>query len=155
MDKIFTGNDKARELGFSGLRQMIETLAARSGHKLSGKVSKSTVAARVDFGRWIADCLCGGAAYVEPDDPVFWCSSCGNDQHHGDLLTVMFPANREEIERELLTRPVLPRRDRMPTESVMFGTLLVPGLSRSWHPGESISMLKSQAEEALRRGGRS
>ena len=152
MDKIYTGNDKAHEIGYDSLRSMIYDLARQRGFKLTGKISRDKVKARIDFGRWIADCPCGGAGYVDPDDPIFWCGSCGNEKHHGDFLTVVFPKNREEIENEILARPVRLLPEKMlsgPTQGAMNSIPVLPGLPRSWNPGESVEELKRQKFHAI------
>lgn len=66
------------------------------------------VVARIWQGQWIADCECGGASFVDPDEPVFFCFSCGNRAHGQTLRPVQFPPEdeRKEIERLLLLRPV-------------------------------------------------
>ena len=33
--------------------------------------------ARINHGRWVADCVCGSAQVVTPDDPRFACPECG------------------------------------------------------------------------------
>jgi len=81
------------------------------------------VAARVDYGRWIADCpRCTGAEFVDPGWPLFVCCSCGSGPH-----SVTFPSPREEIEGELLKRP--------------------DGATRNWRPGESVADLRRENRE--------
>lgn len=67
------------------------------------------VRARVNGGTWIADCVtkgCGGAEFVDPSFPSFFCWGCGNKTNGGNCRPVIFPENREEIEKLLLDRPV-------------------------------------------------
>lgn len=66
------------------------------------------VRARIWQGQWIADCECNGASFVDPDEPIFFCFSCGNRAHGQRPRPVEFPpeAKRKEIERLLLERPV-------------------------------------------------
>lgn len=65
-----------------------------------------TVFARVNHGRWIADCpFCAGAELVDPIDPRFFCMSCDNDSKGGRWLRVTFPVNLQEIEAILESRP--------------------------------------------------
>jgi len=65
--------------------------AARKGFILSLEVGAVGVTARIDHGRWIADCECKGAEYVDPDEPVFFCLSCLNAANGGKLRPVKFP----------------------------------------------------------------
>lgn len=57
------------------------------------------VIARLEVGRWIADCSCGGAEYVSPEDPIFFCMSCGNTEYGGAIRPVVFPEKRDVIEK--------------------------------------------------------
>jgi hypothetical protein len=83
------------------------------------------VEARVNHGRWIVDCpYCPGAEMARADG--FFCCDCRNTDAEGDTLTVQFPAEREEIERLLLVRPVM--------------------ADRNWRPGESLENLVTENE---------
>jgi len=152
MDKIYTANDMARETGFDGHTARVKALslaAFRSGairYAYTGKVGGDPVAARIDFGRWIADCPdCSGAEYVDYDDPVFFCVSCGNEDNEGKARPVVFPneAERAEIEVLILARPVKAHGKR-PTQRALMAAPVIPGLGRSWNPGESAADLKRQ-----------
>jgi len=147
MDKIFSGNDKAKELGFKNFREMINGLAARKGFVISSDICEENVFARIDFGRWIADCGCGAANYVEPVDPVYFCASCGNAVSGGKLRKVSFPKNRIEIETELLTREVFVNLKLKPVDGAINAISAAPGIARSWSPGETIELLKKQKTE--------
>lgn len=77
-----------------------------------GTVDKDTVTcARVEGGKWIADCpFCPSAQVVTPLDPRFLCAGadgCANGQIRGAFATVVFPDDtvRADIERVLLARP--------------------------------------------------
>lgn len=146
MDKIFSGNDKAKELGYKNYREMIAGLAARRGYVPGVEIGGTNVFARIDFGRWIADCECGSANYVEPSDPVYFCATCGNAANEGKLRGVTFPENRAEIEAELLKREVLINPKLKPIDRAINARGAIPGLVRSWMPGETTQVLKSQRE---------
>ncbi len=75
---------------------------------LDDEPSGEPVYARIWQGQWIADCECKGAAFVDPDEPVFFCFSCGNRAHGHRPRPVVFPPTLErlEIERLLIDRPV-------------------------------------------------
>lgn len=78
---------------------------------------KRKVYAYVNHSRWVADCpLCNGAELVSPNDPRFFCGSCGNDG--GTFFTVVFPKDKAAIEAELLKRSDLRSRNWNITESV-------------------------------------
>lgn len=150
-DRILTGSDRARELGFKSYREWILTLAEKTGHPWDGEtMSDSDVYARVDFGRWVADCELGHASYVEPSDPVFYCYMCGNEPaEYGKARGVIFPENREAIERELLQRKVrlvtgLPAKLKSQPTQVAMNSTGEKGLPRSWRPGESVEVLMLQ-----------
>lgn len=147
MDIIYTGNDKAIELGYTSYREMIIRLAERNGKPWHGEFSDSSVYARIDFSRWIADCECGGASYVDMADDFFYCSSCGNQAHDGKARHVIFPneGDRKKIEEELLKRKTKSRLGLFGTDAAMNATGII---SRSWRPGESVETLKEQREQA-------
>lgn len=70
------------------------------------------VVARVDAGRWLADCLtCNSAEPIDFDDLRFVCLTCFNEAHEGQWLRVEAPAApaRELIETALLALPVARR----------------------------------------------
>ena len=88
------------------------------------------VVCRVDDGRWIADCGCGGAELVDPSWPYFVCCSCGAGPHD-----VTFPKQRVAIEAVLLERPDAPTRRWGPGKSVkQLKRENVVGFHRSWTP---------------------
>jgi len=92
------------------------------------------VAARVNEGRWIADCpFCGGAQFTSPDDRRFLCADCGNVEIGGKWMRVIWPAVPEAIEDVLVIRP---------TEN------------RHWLPGETAADLRREnAQHGLGEGG--
>jgi hypothetical protein len=91
------------------------------------------VQARVNHGRWLADCPtphCRNACYVDPADPRFLCVECVNPLAEGRWLPVEFPDDRDEIEAALLARPV--------------------PATRNWTPGETVEQLRAEnAEEGI------
>lgn len=115
------------------------------------KMSKHAVIARIEQGQWIADCECSGASFVDPDEPIFFCFSCGNRADNGVLREVIFPPflERLEIERLLLERPVDDRAGLDDKERAGLARPLVwhaekGGLSRNWNPSETIGDLQEQ-----------
>jgi len=144
MDKIYTGLDKAQEMGFPTYTDFVTELAKSQNRPWHGASCASSVYARVDFGRWLADCECGAANYVEPTVPdLYYCPTCGNETTNGAARVVIFPDNRIEIEQELLLRKVKVRLGLFGTNGALNAT---GKLSRSWTPGESVETLKQQRE---------
>ncbi len=63
-----------------------------------------TVPARLDAGRWLADCPldnCHGAEMVDTTDPVFVCLSCGSGSQQ---WAVEFPLIKTDIDAEVSKR---------------------------------------------------
>lgn len=95
---------------------------------LSGKAapprvwqSAGVALARINWGRWIADCpVCSGAMVVSRKDPWFWCPECGQS----GWRQVEFPENADEIEEILVKRP-----DKR---------------VRNWFPGETVAQLEAE-----------
>ena len=116
-----------------GHRQWFTVQAEARGFSVSNKKSShKAIKARVDHGRWIADCplqrenqACNGAECVTTDDKVFLCLACGNAELGGDLIKVKFPTEkqRKAFEKNLCVRPEA---------------------NRNWVPGETV---KKIAEE--------
>jgi len=93
-----------------GLKYLIEIEQGRH---------EQPVQARILYGRWLVDCpQCAGANDVDPDEPVYLCTSCG---WPGNFAHVEFPHERAEIERLLLHRPIH---------------------NRNWFPGETAEYLR-------------
>lgn len=158
MDKIYNGMDLAHRDGAKNQQEWIRMMCGRLGTMLetpfTGQVSGDAVLAEINFGRWIARCPdCGGAEYVSPSEKVFYCLSCGNHSLGGDARRVVFPENREEIEAEVLSREVTQGRGINPMDRAIKAQPKVPGLSRSWTPGESVEDLKEQKRLAKEKHG--
>jgi hypothetical protein len=136
---ILTADTIAKRDGCKTVREWILKTSMRHGKPWNKKTGGKPVEARLDFGRWLADCECGGAEYVSHTEPVFYCMSCGNAQYGGAARPVVFPKNREQIEVLVLERPVI-GNDPIRQKPV------IPGLSRSWNPGETLKELRKQNE---------
>lgn len=59
----------------------------------------------IQHNRWVATCECGGQEVVDPDDPGFFCWSCGNATNKG------FPRRVEFDDRAFDAAQVLIQRD--------------------------------------------
>jgi hypothetical protein len=64
----------------------------------------TTVWARIDAGRWVADCTCRSALVVSPDDPRFGCPECGAGWYQ-----VQFPDDVAAAEAAAEARSTSPR----------------------------------------------
>ena len=105
MEKIVTGSDVAAIKNAGSYREFVIRNSRQRSLPFTGLMTnRDPLLARIDFGRWIADCECGGAEYVDPADPLFFCCSCGNQAHQGKARRVIFPENRAEIEAAVLER---------------------------------------------------
>ncbi len=115
--KIITAGDVAAVAGMRSVEEFVQAMAARQGWKVDMRVDKAhPVYAEVNHGRWLAVCECGGAEYVDPKVPIFFCQACGNAAYGGRVRHVVFPRARRRIERELLAAPVRERHWRREVE---------------------------------------
>lgn len=99
-----------------------------------GLILDGTVAeARVDHGRWIADCPfdgCYGAEFVSITGCIpFFCNECRNAATGGVPIPVVLPDEkmRGQIDAYLSARPV--------------------PATRNWTPGETIKQLRDENRE--------
>ena len=80
--------------------------------------------ARINHGRWLVDCECGGAELAF-EAGIFMCLSCYNATHKHQYRRFVFPKSRHAIETALLQRVEI---------------------NRNWFPGESLTKLKAENE---------
>jgi hypothetical protein len=88
---VIGGTQKALNEGFLSYEDRLRKLNMFGIVWRGEFCEEPTVTARVDFGRLIADCECGGAEYVTPKYPWFFCFSCGNAMTGGRARPVIFP----------------------------------------------------------------
>ncbi len=123
------------------------------------------VSARIWQGQWIADCECGGASFIDPEDPFFFCFGCGNRSNKNRPRPVIVPDNWREIEAVLLERPVDDMAGLTDLERVALAKPLIMvdgkgGLARNWNPSETVAELREQNQpvekwrKSLKTGGR-
>ena len=160
MNRILNGQDIAKEHGFSDYRTWMKNAWTlnKSVPRWSGKISQGPpIKAFVERGRWIAMCECNGGVWVDPEDPIAFCHTCGNVQTGGAARPVIFPNNWKAIEKELLKRPTLPVGIGISEVSqALQARPELPMLGREWRPGEKISDLRKQhtaAKEYAKVGG--
>lgn len=64
----------------------------RANVALPKSVSRTTVTAEINYGRWVVRCpFCAGAEMGDPEDKRFFCLSCYNEKAGGKWLKVKFP----------------------------------------------------------------
>lgn len=105
-------------------------------------VNGEPVQAFVNAGRILAQCpICGRHEYVDPAEPIFYCTTCGNG---GSVAArpVKFPDDWERIEAALLAREIMPGYGRNEIEQVMNATPV--GLAREWRPGTTAEELEAE-----------
>jgi hypothetical protein len=112
------------------------------------------IEAEINFGQWVARCDnpgCNGCEAVDPDEPIFYCFSCGNSDNHGKPKPVVFPRkkDRKEIAELLLERPIKKGKathniERITVKAVPLVFDELGCLSRSWFPGETVDDIKEQ-----------
>ncbi|RSS59779.1 hypothetical protein [Streptomyces sp. WAC01280] len=65
-----------------------------------GFVLDQQLYARINHGRWVADCTCMSAQMVTPADPRMWCVECGTG-----WWQVTFPTDVAAVEQQLAALP--------------------------------------------------
>ncbi len=157
--KILTAKDFAAQEGAVSVRERIKMLVAKHQAKgiyfdtpfRDGPTAGEPVIGFVNQGRWVANCECGGAEAVDPDEPFFYCFECGNCITDGSPRLVIFPQDITAIEAELLKRPVIELRGRNAIERAFQALPGVGLLSRNWTPDESLADLQFQNRELEKR----
>ncbi len=152
MNKILSGKDIAKEHGFSTYRDWI--IGAWQLNKMvprwNGKIAKGPpMMAFIERGRWLVLCECNGGVWVEPEDPITFCHTCGNKRSGGAARPVTFPKNRAAIEAEILRRPVHDILIGLSEVSrALHARPVLRGLGREWRVGETKADLKKQRNKA-------
>lgn len=158
VNRIITAQDYCKREGVSSIRERIRKRlsALRKKNILLicnyENVQGRVVYARIELGQWCANCECGGVEFVDPNDPIFFCLSCGNRVDAGNLRPVLFPdpGMQAEIERLVLERPVDDLRGLDDADRAAFAKAVIYietedgshlPLTRSWDPHESVEDL--------------
>ena len=114
------------------MREFIRQFLARNGLPQPTNAVKGEVFVHINQGRYIVDCptsSCGGAMVVSSQDRIFVCPICGSPENNRAWYRVVFPPQKEQIERELLKRPA---KDGW------------RAVTRNWEPKESVDELRQQ-----------
>lgn len=159
-DYIVTARHYAKQEGAGSVKERILKLRDRI-YKEKGialevldmdKPSGTPVYARIEQGAWIADCECGGAQFVDADEPVYYCFGCGNRGNAFRVRPVIFPEQRQAIEALILARPVNETAGLTELEQAGLSRPIAfaevdgekKGLARNWLQDESVDDLKEQ-----------
>lgn len=111
MRKIITAKDVALRDNLPSVQEWFRVVSLQQKLRgvldviFDGRVARGPVVlAFISNGRAQGMCPhCGGCEYVDPDEPVFGCLTCGN-KGTGALWPVKFPADWDEICKALLER---------------------------------------------------
>jgi len=144
MDKVITATDIAKRDGLNSQREWIRRLSIKM-HKhrqldtpFTEKIKRDAepALAQINHGRWIATCpACGvGVEYVDPEEKIFYCFSCGNYAIGGDGRRVQFPRNWVAIEKRVMERPVKKRKGANYIDREFMAETV--GEPRNWQPKE-------------------
>lgn len=119
------------------------------------------VLGKIWVGQWIASCECNTDAFVDPDEPIYFCFGCLNRRNGDRPRPVIFPPTEErlEIERLLLQRPVDDIRGLTDMERaglarpLLYKQVVMPdgsvaalSLVRSWEPSQTIADLRAEQD---------
>jgi hypothetical protein len=88
----------------------------------AGVLLGSSVFARLNHNRWVADCVCGSAQVVTPDDARFACPECG----YG-WVPITFPEKPGVVEAEVAAWPPHERNWWHPADAVAWDRPRPPG----------------------------
>ena len=145
--------DFAKRDGKSNSREWVKHFSAekvRTGQLArawDGRVNERhpIALARIDAGRWLADCpFCGLSCMVDPDDDFFFCLYCAGNGT-GEAGKARFPENREEIEAAILERPVITRgRHGSFADEQLHAVPVV--MARNWVQGQTVDDLRIEFE---------
>lgn len=150
-DRIYSGKDRAKELGFKDYRAMVKELSKRIGlawDESMDEAPENALTAFITGGRWAVTCECGESYYAEPSDPFGYCyGKCGNVTLNGKGRRVNFPTDHERflIESVLLERQLEGQPNvisRLGTQGALAVNLIRPkDAPRNWD-GQSIDELR-------------
>ena len=101
--RVRTARDEFPMAKRRGVMANAVVIASTLKHSVVASVVKGhEVYARVNHGRWLADCGdCNGAELVDPSEPVFMCLTCGNKAVGGCFRPVVLPNARAQREAML------------------------------------------------------
>ena len=142
MNKIVTTKDVATRDSQPSVKEWIRVTSVQLRLKgmldvvWNGKIGGKAVPAFISNGRAQALCPepgCGGCEYVDPDEPVFFCMTCGG-RGSGVAHPVQFPAGWDEICAALLERDMVQAAGGHLVNRAFNARPAVPELRRDWAP---------------------
>lgn len=102
--RIDDGETIAQRLGYASHLAMRSALAQQRAFR--PRAGTSTVSARIDAGRWVADCpYCAGSEVVSKTTRIFFCLSCGMADDNGRWRSVVFPGDIAAVEATVAGLP--------------------------------------------------
>lgn len=116
----------------------------------AGVLIGASIYARINHGRWVADCPCGSAQVVTPDDPRFACPECG----YG-WAQLVFPAQPAAAEAEVSGRLPHERNWWHADDKESRDRPSLPRPGKDPGPGPEEPAPEGPAPEAGPKGGRS
>ena len=148
MNKIITARDVAVRDNQPSVREWIRITSIQLKMKggcpaiFDGSITGAPVYAYISNGRWMGVCdqpHCNGCEYVDPEEKVFYCLTCGNGGS-GKGRPVVFPARRKEIEEALLEREMMPVGGGDVVTQAFNERPAHAELRRDWAPGELAAL---------------
>ena len=142
MNRLITAQDIAARDSQPSVKEWIRITSIQLKLKgalkrtFDGSMAGPPVYALVSNGRWVAMCDepgCRGCEYVDPQEKVFFCLSCGN-RNSGKGRPVIFPPDREDIEAALLERVMVPIGSGDAVMKTFNARPLDPHLRQDWVP---------------------
>lgn len=119
MTLIKTANQQMAVRKIGRYRQWVERLCLeRWGHIIDWSRPLGFVAAEIVRSNWRVKCpFCKGAQVIQPGE-LFFCVDCCNQGNHFRPMRVMWPPQRQTIEKLLLMRSDPLNRNWLPHETV-------------------------------------
>jgi len=122
---IQTGQDLLRVASYAGAVRRQQVAARQRGRAVVAE-SSGVLVPYVNWGRWVADCVCGSGVACDPAWPLGLCLECGS------RYEIDWPSSRRAIEQALVPRHVR---------------------NRHWVPGETVADLRAENKAHDVKGG--
>lgn len=142
MNRILTAIDVARRDNQPSVKEWLRITSIQLKMKggcptvFNGNMGTGKVHAYISNGRWMAICDepgCAGCEYVDPQEPLFYCLTCGNGRS-GSGKQVIFPKDRGEIEAAMLERAMVASAGNDEVTRMFNARPVHAKLRRDWMP---------------------